>query len=178
MPPGIPENESIMARTLHVFVLIATLACAGTVRQEGYVIRVLGARGNSGSNIEVDDVEIDLSVSPLSKNRQDIDVKARVHNTGSSKLKMTRIGAKLESNVSSWTPEEWKAYRGDVVVTDSVIVEPHAEWGILCAFHYSYASFAGNPRGRFPRTLKFTIGEVLREGKAVELGTIQLYMPE
>ena len=161
-----------MTRMMRCLLSLTALACA-SLNEDGYEVRVSSPSGVGKQKIQVDGAEIELSVSPLSRNRRNVDVKAKVRNTGFTSLTLTSVGAQLEAESQSWEPVAWKAFWADSIVANRVVLEPEQECGILCSFQ-----IGSNPRERFPKTLRFTMGALLREGRQLELGAVELYLPE
>ena len=158
---------------LYLIVILVSVGCAGTARYRSYEVRAHPPGGDDANKIELSNMKIAVSVSPLSSDRKVLDVKARVENRGLTQLVLTNDGAKLVAGERTWLPVAWKAYWGDSLVVDTVSVAPGATLGVLCAFEMPHGS-----RERFPERVELTLGSLFREGIPLELGKIELYVPD
>ena len=185
-----------MSRSSLILSMLTLVHCASSGWTSRYEVRTLGRGGDGGHRIRIADLELHLSVSPMSKDQRLIDVKVQVRNHGTSQVTLTSEGARLSAKSQSWMAVEWRAI-GNADGTDSIkVLPPPVSWTstlppeaslpskvekrvvlermeecqLLCAFEL------GNRR--FPDNLLLTIGSVYRDGEAVDLGAIQLYVPE
>jgi len=181
----------MVSRSTFILSVLTLAGCTSSVWTGGYEIRTLGKGGDSGQRIQIADVELDLSVSPLSKYQTNIDVKALVRNSGTTQVMLTSEGARLVAESQSWRPVVWKAIESadgpeqlralpppvadmpgsapppqtgyPAEVERPMIVAPMQERTLLCAFEI------GQGR-RFPRNLLLTIGSVYSTGEPVDVG--------